>query len=224
MRRRTHGGPTHSLPAPNLGEFELNGEAPAFPNIYDNYFLPRGYAVADVDSVGTGGSTGCPTSGARNETLGVKASVDWLNGRARGWDQAGNPVTAKSWSTGNVAMIGQSYNGTLPNAVATTGVKGLKTIVPIAAISSWYDYYRANGGGLAPGPFPGEDLDVLARFVYTRADREICKKVIDDLEATQDRVTGDYSPLWDERNYRGAAKNVRASVFLVHGLNDWNVK
>jgi X-Pro dipeptidyl-peptidase len=206
------------------GSNAANGEAPAFPNIYDNYFLPRGYAVADVDSVGTGGSTGCPTSGGRNETLGIKAAVDWLNGRARGWDLAGAPVTARSWSTGNVAMIGQSYNGTLPQAVATTGVKGLKTIVPIAAISSWYDYYRANGGVVAPGTFQGEDLDVLATYVYTRADREICKKVIADLEARQDRVTGDYSPFWDERNYLNDAKNVRASVFAVHGLNDWNVK
>src|SRR4051794_33561367 len=112
----------------DLGDLEAAGaEAPAFPNIYDNYFLPRGYAVADVDSLGTGGSTGCPTSGGRNETLGIKAAVDWLNGRARGWDPAGAPVTAKSWSTGSVAMIGQSYNGTLPQAVATTGVPGLKT-------------------------------------------------------------------------------------------------
>ena len=47
-------------------------------------------------------------------------------------------------------MTGVSYNGTLPNAVATTGVEGLKTIIPIAAISSWYDYYRANGAVVAP--------------------------------------------------------------------------
>jgi X-Pro dipeptidyl-peptidase len=208
----------------DIGELAATAEAPAFPNIYDNYFLPRGYAVADVDSLGTGGSTGCPTSGGRNETLGIKAAVDWLNGRARGWDLAGDAVTAQSWSTGNVAMIGQSYNGTLPEAVATTGVKGLKTIVPIAAISSWYDYYRANGGVVAPGTFQGEDLDVLATYVYTRADREICKKVIADLEARQDRVTGDYSPFWDERNYLNDAKNIKASVFAVHGLNDWNVK
>ena len=103
-------------------------------------------------------------------------------------------------------------------------MKGLKTIVPIAAISSWYDYYRANGGVLAPGAFQGEDADVLAKYVYTRADREICGAVIDDIEARQDRDTGDYSRFWDERNYVKDANKVRASVFLVHGLNDWNVK
>ena len=68
-------------------------------------------------------------------------------------------------------MIGTSYNGTLPIAVATTGVEGLEAIVPISAISNWYDYYRANGMVRAPGGFQGEDLDVLAEYVYTRPDQ-----------------------------------------------------
>ena len=42
-------------------------------------------------------------------------------------------------------MIGRSYNGTLANGVAATGVEGLTTIVPIAAISLWYDYSRMGG-------------------------------------------------------------------------------
>src|SRR5690606_39420094 len=104
------------------------------------------------------GSTGCPTSGDRGEQAGARAAVDWLNGRARGWAPDGTPVRA-DWSTGNVGMIGQSYNGTLPNMAAATGVPGLKAVVPIAAISSWYDYYRANGGVVAPGGYQGEDLD-----------------------------------------------------------------
>ena len=60
-------------------------------------------------------------------------------------------------------MIGTSYNGTLPIAVASTGVEGLEAIVPISAISDWYDYYRANGMVRARrAGFQGEDLDVLA--------------------------------------------------------------
>lgn len=42
-------------------------------------------------------------------------------------------------------MIGKSWDATIANGVAATGVKGLKTIVPIAGISSWYDYYFAKG-------------------------------------------------------------------------------
>ncbi|MFF0062443.1 Xaa-Pro dipeptidyl-peptidase [Streptomyces sp. NPDC005279] len=201
----------------------LTGPSVPWGGYYDNYFLPRGYAVAQVDSVGTGGSTGCPTSGGRNETLGAKAAVDWLNGRAKGWDLNGAPVGA-AWSTGNAAMMGISYNGTLPTAVATTGVEGLKAIVPISGISSWYDYYRANGGVVAPGGYQGEDTDVLAKYVYSRTDREICKHVLDRLTAEQDRATGDWGPFWQERDYLTDIGKIKAGVFVVHGINDWNVK
>jgi X-Pro dipeptidyl-peptidase len=194
-----------------------------FAGYLDNYFVPRGYAVAFADSLGSGGSDGCPTSGGRNETLGMKAVVDWFNGRAPGFDAAGAPVRA-DWSTGRTGMIGVSYNGTLPNAVASTGVRGLETIVPIAAISSWYDYYRANGGVVAPGGFQGEDTDVLAKAVLTREQPEACAEVMASLEREQDRVTGDYSRYWAERDYLRDADKVRASVLLVHGLHDDNVR
>ena len=198
-------------------------ETVTFAGYLDNYFVPRGYAVVFADSLGSGGSDGCPTSGGRNETLGMKAVVDWLNGRAAAFDEAGAPVRA-GWSTGRTGMIGVSYNGTLPNAVAATGVRGLETIVPIAAISSWYDYYRANGGVVAPGGFQGEDTDVLAKAVLTRQNPEVCADVMAALERDQDRITGDYSRFWAERNYLDDAGKVRASVFMVHGLHDDNVR
>ena len=120
-------------------------------------------------------------------------------------------------------MIGTSYNGTLPIGVATTGVEGLEAIVPISAISNWYDYYRANGAVRAPGGFQGEDLDVLEEYVYTRADQSICRPVIADTVVRQDRVTGDTSPFWEERNYMNDVDNVHAATLVAHGNNDTNV-
>ncbi len=190
---------------------------------YEQYLLARGYAVVYAESLGTGESTGCPTTGAENETIGAKSVVDWLNRRAPGHDAGGAPVDAH-WSTGKVGMMGVSYNGTLPNAVASTGVEGLEAIVPIGAISNWYDYYRTDGAVVAPGGYQGEDADVLAEYVHTRADREPCRPVIDGLTAEQDRITGDYSQFWDERNYLDDVDEVHAAVLSVHGLNDWNVK
>ncbi len=186
-------------------------------------WVPRGFAVVHAESEGTGGSTGCPTSGGRNETLGIKAVIDWLNGRATAVDGAGKDVKA-SWATGSVGMIGTSYNGTLPNAVAATGVDGLDAIIPVSGISSWYDYYRANGMVLAPGTYQGEDLDVLARYVYTRPDQTICHPVIRSLNHNMDRKTGNYSHYWDIRNYYKDADKVHAGVLVAHGLSDWNVK
>ncbi|GAB3151696.1 Xaa-Pro dipeptidyl-peptidase [Micromonospora sonneratiae] len=186
----------------------------------ENYFLANGYAMVLGYSIGTGPSDGCATSGDRQETLGTTAVIDWLNGRARGFDSTGQPVTA-SWSTGNVGMIGASYNGTLPNMAASTGVAGLKAIVPIAAISSWYDYYRANGLVVAPGGYQGEDTDVLAGFVG--GDRLNCASQLARLTNDQDRRTGDYNAFWRDRDYVDASR-VTAGVFVVHGQSDWNVK
>ena len=201
------------------------------PGQLDNYYVPRGYAVVLGESIGTFNSGGCPDIGGPWETLGTKAVIDWLNGRARGFDAAGNRVRA-GWTTGAVGMTGVSYNGTLPNQVATTGVEGLKTIIPVAAISSWYDYYRANGLVVAPhseahgagdNEYLGEDTDVLADFIAARM-ITTCADVRQYLVDHQDRITGDYSPFWAARDYLGRVKRIRASVFVVHGLNDWNVK
>jgi X-Pro dipeptidyl-peptidase len=198
--------------------------SPDLPGSLDNYYVPRGYAVVLGQSVGTGSSDGCPTSGDMAETLGTKAVIDWLNGRAKGFDAAGAPVTA-GWTTGAVGMTGVSYNGTLPNMVATTGVEGLETIIPVAAISSWYDYYRANGLVVAPGTYQGEDTDILAQFTAgeERALGE-CADEIAELTAEQDRISGDYNRFWHDRDYVVRARKVDASVMVVHGLNDWNVK
>ncbi|NUT93373.1 MAG: Xaa-Pro dipeptidyl-peptidase [Saccharothrix sp.] len=195
-------------------------QTPDLPGSLDDYYVPRGYAVVLGHSIGTGDSDGCPTSGDRQEALGAKAVVDWLNGRARAFDRNGRLVSA-SWSTGSVGMTGVSYNGTLPNMVATTGVEGLKTIVPVAAQANWYDYYRANGLVVAPGGWQGEDADALAKAVVTRSG---CADEIAGLTARQDRVSGDYTAFWDERNYTKRAADLKASVFVVHGHSDWNVK
>jgi X-Pro dipeptidyl-peptidase len=203
---------------------------PDLPGSLDNYWVPRGYAVVLGESIGTGFSDGCPTVGDMNETLGTKAIIDWLNGRAPAWNEAGEPVSA-DWTTGDVGMTGTSYNGTLPNQVATTGVEGLRTIVPVSAISSWYDYYRANGlvraphsnqSGVGENAFQGEDLDILAFFIEGPR-LEHCRGITDALLQYADRTTGDYNAYWDARDYLHRAKNIKASVFVVHGLEDYNV-
>src|SRR5262249_19288775 len=101
---------------------------PDLPGSLDDYWVPRGYAVVLGESIGTAFSDGCPTIGDMKETLATKAVIDWLNGRAPAWNESGQPVKA-DWTTGDVGMTGTSYNGTLPNMVATTGVDGLRTIV-----------------------------------------------------------------------------------------------
>jgi X-Pro dipeptidyl-peptidase len=201
--------------------YDANGDPVKFPLFYDNYFVPRGYAVLNVDMDGTTKSDGCPTSGGASDVLGGKAVIDWLNGRATAYDAHGKKVTA-DWTTGKTGMIGKSYDGTLANAVAATGVKGLDTIVPISAISSWYDYSRMGGALWTRG-----EEDGLAQTVDTDPPAK-CAAVRQAMATGQDDATGNYNAFWGERDYRAAptpsARNVHASVFAVHGLNDLNVK
>jgi X-Pro dipeptidyl-peptidase len=182
--------------------------------------LERGYADVVSDSVGTGRSKGCPTVGDMAETLAAKAVIDWLNGRARAYSSAGREVFA-TWANGNVGMSGVSYNGTLPTMVATTGVEGLKAIIPIAAISNWYNYYRANGLVVGPDGYIGEDADVLGKFIVRR---NACAAEMIRLYTTMGREHGDFTAFWAERNYLPKADQISAATFIVHGQSDWNVK
>lgn len=203
----------------NEGEkkaYDENGVITKMPLYYDNYFVPRGYAVVGVDIVGTSRSTGCGDVGGKNEIASVSAVIDWLNGRNTAQTLNGTPIKA-DWTTGAVGMIGKSYDGTLANGVAATGIDGLKTIVPISAISSWYDYTRSGGV-----PYSEDYMPWLGNYVGH--DSPACESVRADLGDNDADETGDYTAFWAERDHLKDASKVKASVFLVHGLSDYNVQ
>ncbi len=191
-------------------------------------WVPRGFAVVHSSSPGTGFSQGCPSLGGDNESLAPKAVIDWLCGRAKGYTapEGGDEVKA-TWCSGKVAMMGTSYNGTLPLAAATTGVDGLVTIVPIAPNTSYYHYYRSNGLVRHPGGYMGEDVDVLFDFIDSGdpKKRDWCKKHMRDdvLKAKADRLTGDWNDFWAQRDYLLDLGPMKCSMLMAHGWNDWNV-
>ncbi|MFH8791404.1 Xaa-Pro dipeptidyl-peptidase [Streptomyces sp. NPDC017941] len=199
--------------------YDANGDPVRFPLYYDNYFVPRGYAYAAVDLAGTNRSDGCVDVGGRSDVQSAKAVVDWLNGRARGYTtRTGDRRADAGWTNGRTGMIGKSYDGTVANGVAATGVEGLRTIVPIGAISSWYDYYFAKGA-----PLYNSGPDGLARGIESPEAAARCGHVKQQLVTGAPR-SGDWTPLWTERDHVPDARKVRASVFLVHGLQDLNVR
>jgi len=134
----------------------------------EGVFWDVSYIVVHSSSPGTGLSQGSPTVGGDNESLAPKAVIDWLNGRAKGYTEPyGNEEVKAFWSTGKVGMTGTSYNGTIPLAAATTGVEGLKVIIPVAPNTSYYHYYRSNGLVRSPGGYLGEDVDVLYDYIHS---------------------------------------------------------
>lgn len=200
-------------------DLDGDGLLDTWPLFYDNYFVPRGYAVILLDMVGTGASTGCPTTNANQDNLSAKQAVNWLNGRAVARNAAGETVTA-SWHNGHTGMIGKSYDGSLAMATAVTGVKGLTTIVPIGGPSEYYDYVRSNGVVTRGNDYPS----YLANVVTNPDRRAYCKPVRDALAAADGDEHGDYTAFWNERSYVKKVDKITASVFLVHGINDDNVR
>lgn len=216
--------PERSHPA----EIVRRGERPVISRAHVKDWLPRGFIVVHSSSPGTGLSDGAPTIGGKNESLAPKAVIDWLCGRAKGYKSVdGNEEVKAYWSTGKVGMIGTSYNGTLPIAAATTGVKGLEAIIPIAPNTSYYHYYRSHGLIRHPGGYLGEDIDVLYDFVHSgsEAKRAANNTRVRDTEMANgmDRVTGDYNDFWAGRDYLNQMKDFKAALLMSHGFNDWNV-
>ncbi|MCI3238998.1 Xaa-Pro dipeptidyl-peptidase [Streptomyces spinosisporus] len=202
-----------------LKTYDAQGHVVQMPLFYDNYFVPRGYAFVGVDLAGTNRSDGCVDVGGRSDIQSAKAVVDWLNGRAKAYTTRTGATTARaSWTNGRTGMIGKSWDGTIANGVAATGVKGLKTVVPISAISSWYDYYFAQGA-----PLYDSGPDWLSDYVDSPDARARCAAVQQRIVDGAPR-TGDWTPFWTERDYVKDASRVRASVFLTHGMQDLNVR
>lgn len=209
-------------------QYDAEGRPLNFPLFYDNYFVPRGYAFVAVDMAGTGRSTGCTDVGGPSDVDSVAAVVEWLAGEGTAYDLDGEVVEA-TWSAGRTGMIGKSYDGTLANGVAAAGTTGLETIVPIEAISSWYDYTRA--GDL---PFSTGYLPYLGNYVsQNRTEAVDCAAALTQLGVDADDASGTYNDVWAERDYREGgeraggpydASQMTASVFVVHGLQDDNVK
>ena len=108
--------------APNLANDDLGQR-----------YVERGYARAVADVLGTRNSSGCWDYGGAREQ---QSGVDLVNALA-----------AQPWSSGKVAMIGGSYDGTTANMVAARGsdAPGLAAIVPELAISRWYGYAYSAG-------------------------------------------------------------------------------
>jgi putative CocE/NonD family hydrolase len=195
-----------------------------------------GIAQAYADVVGTGNSGGCYDYGGKREKETGHTLVEYIH--------------KAKWSTGKIAMMGGSYDGTTATATAITKPKGLVTIVPIAAISRWYGYAYAGGmrytytnefaGNTGPFAATDEGFDTPAAFDFglavpppTDVEGEdwagrVQSTIVpcDEIEHTQRGYddTPDYTKFWKERDYIAGARKLKIPVLVAHNWGDWNVK
>ena len=206
------------------------GDEQAYENASNyNYYLVRGFAVVSACGIGTYGSEGFEVCGMEPERDSHKCVVEWLTGdRTAYTDKTSGVQIAADWSNGNVAMTGTSYGGTLPFEVATTGVKGLKTIVPIAGIASWYDYTSSQGIPLLlEADYTNQLAAANSGGVFT--DEEWTKlkpgygSYLWQVHQDEEDANGDYADIWDAMNYADDYEGIACSALIVQGLNDFNV-
>ena len=110
-------------------------------------------------------------------------------------------------------------------AITTIGAEGMRSSVLGLLILL---------GAVAAGAlfYPGDDCHILADYCMSRQfDEEDYAAIQADYEAflqemteQEDALSGDYNTFWDERNYTNGTGNLQCSAFIVHGLNDFNVK
>lgn len=190
------------------------------PFLTENY-VPHGYAVAFLPVRGTADAGGCMEMMGPNERADIDQAITWLG--------------EQPWSTGAVGMIGKSYDGAAQWEAATFGNPHLKTIVPASGVPDLFEllygdgivdwrgpailngiYYVESVGFYAPGRSPEHTVEVTGCPTYEEG----------AAASSYSGATGELDPLgyWAERRYiKDIIENYRGSVYLVQGLQDWNV-
>jgi len=178
-------------------------------------FVPHGYALAQVSTFGTGKSTHCQDVKGLGEQIGIQKAVDWLG--------------KQEWSNGNVGVIGKSYAGTTTWEAAQNPSEHLKTIVPISGSIGVQQMFYRNGSS--------ESRAMVYDALYQGATTDATS---DDLRMCSDDLIGPASPFttwmgaefggaqwndyWEERHHLpDVIENYEGSVYLVWGMQDWNV-
>lgn len=196
---------------------------------YD-YYLVRGFAVVECGGLGTKGSEGFETCGTDLEIDAFRCVIEWLDGKRTAYtDKTSNIAIEADWSNGKVGMTGRSYAGTTQFGLATTGVEGLETIVPVAGIASWYEYTNSQGISTKTNPAYSDWLAwyCAGRYLDEADWNTISEKYgnyLNQIRKDQLATNGDYSKHWATRDYTLNAKNIKCPALIVHGVNDDNVR
>jgi putative CocE/NonD family hydrolase len=190
------------------------------PFLVDN-FVPQGYAVALVPTRGTSNNGGCMNLMGSLERADLNQAITWLG--------------SQSWSNRSVGMIGKSYDGSTPWQVASFGNPHLKTIVPEEGVPSLFNLMFAGGTADWRGPAVLSGIYYIESVVFYAPGRSIQHTIeqsacpeygVGTAAGLYSAVTGELDPFgfWASRQYTDdVVAKYRGSIFLVHGLQDWNV-
>jgi hypothetical protein len=218
------------------------------------YYLVRGFAAVSSAGIGTLEGDGIATYGTDVEIAAYTKVVEWLTGDARAFATKYCSIEVRAdWSNGRVGMTGTSYGGSTPLGVASSGVEGLKAIVPVCGVVSYYEYTNQQGAVNWPGNMYVPNLirfilnssgrenwqpawleangGVAPNFVGANPVRDRQMHYIHSTFLDANDLNGTYGDFWRIRDYTydgwyrdWGPSRMRANMLIVHGLNDYNVR
>lgn len=191
---------------------------------YD-YFLVRGFAVVQAAGPGTWGSEGIECCASDLEAKAFACVIEWLTGKRNAYgDPDGEYRVEADWCSGKIGMTGRSYAGAMAFELASMGLEGLETIVPVAGPASWYDYANAQGcpSGLLSRYDAIADLSALCASRFPAGEEGLeqhYEKYLAWVRDQQIALQGDYGSFWQKRDFL-SSPDFRASALIIQGLND----
>jgi pimeloyl-ACP methyl ester carboxylesterase len=199
----------------SIGPDDYIVDAPYRAALVEEY-TSYGYAVAFADVRGTHRAGGCTDQTGPDQWTDGYDYVEWLG--------------AQEWSNGKVGMWGVSYDGETQTTTAFRQPPSLATIVPVAAVSSQYEWLIYQGvplGDAGPGPGMAGYAAGSAEPSYAPEDAALYGEKFecqDEAFTDGSDTSGDYTPFWETIDYRPHVQEIDVPVLLVQGFDDYVVR
>ncbi len=211
-----------------------------------NAFLPHGYIVVQLAVRGTGTAGGCMDLMGPSEVHDLDQAITWLGEQE--WSNGHIAMVGASYDGSTPWEVAGTGNPYLKTIVPTSGLPDIYGLMFRNGSAEWRgpgiysDLYWPYGFDdefpQAPPEWPSNVPWVVGPNGWGQANGRTFDQDMQNLacaEAYEGRTMSQYSThagdrggqlseFWKERDHRQAVlDNYEGSIFLIHGLQDWNV-
>lgn len=229
--------------------FEIGGEvitnATQKTEFLVQNYLPHGYAVVQLAVRGTGTAGGCMDLMGPSEMHDLDQAITWLGEQE--WSSGAIGMIGASYDGSTPWIVAAAGNPYLKTIVPVSGLPSMHDLMfrngsaetrgPIMHNTVYWGFGFDDEFPQQPDGWPAGVPWLPPAGIGQATDREpyqdyqnlLCPEVAEGSAvaaySTADGGTaGEASTYWTERDYRQRVlDNYEGSVFLVHGLQDWNV-
>jgi predicted acyl esterase len=238
----TDGSPPQRCPMPSM----LVNNTITYPDRMTSFllrnFVPQGFAVVQLAVRGTGTSGGCMELMGPNEAADLDQAVTWL--AQQDWANGNVSMIGVSYAGSTPWMAASFENEHLRAIVPIEGLPDIFGLMfhngtaetrgpTIYPLGYWPYGFGTKLPVPAPSPLPPAPGSPIgqANGRESQQDRQnlVCRSAYEGFAAGVAAVatgerTESATSFWTQRDYRGRVlANYKGAVFLVHGLQDWNV-